>query len=373
MDAPPPAPHTPSAFLAAVEDRIAAALRVGEGTDAARRTPLLDRAAAWLVDAPGAKRARPLLTRLFGGALRLPWAASVDIAASAELIHTASLLHDDVVDRAATRRARPTANALWGDGVAVLAGDLVLAAALRSLSGLPRELTAGAVETVVAMARSALLEVAHRGRLPEELPIWAEIATGKTAALFVWCGQAVGFAAGDPEAGRRFGAFGHHLGLAFQLADDLKDFSARDHGKESLADLRNGNPSYPIWLAARGSTEARGLVEALWRGGDAATHEALAAAASAVAASGALEATADRVREHLDEGLLALGPWRRHPALATLGAWVADLEAGLPGGRGTAPRSAAPLAPGRPPAGAARWRLPDDACEMESRKEASCS
>src|SRR5690349_5575964 len=112
---------------------------------------LLQAAGAHLVLAPGAKRIRPWLVAFLGAQWDLPAESLVELAVASELIHTASLLHDDVVDSGALRRGRPTVNACWGNKVAVLGGDWTLTSAFRALWRYPQALTVYAVEVVSEM------------------------------------------------------------------------------------------------------------------------------------------------------------------------------------------------------------------------------
>src|SRR5688500_11603790 len=113
-------------FLDQVEEGLGSALAEGPATGEAADGAILREAVRRLCLAPGAKRVRPRLVAHFGEALGVPPAGLVDVAVAAELIHAGSLLHDDVVDHARLRRGRPTANAEWGNLVAVLSGDLCL-------------------------------------------------------------------------------------------------------------------------------------------------------------------------------------------------------------------------------------------------------
>jgi octaprenyl-diphosphate synthase len=239
-------------FLALVEDDLAAALR-GRG-DA------LGLAGRHLLGAPRAKRARPrLCLRLARFAGTRDEDARV-IAGAAELLHNASLLHDDVVDDGDERRGLPTANRVYGNGVAVLAGDLLITLALANLRELPRAITLDGVTTVATMARAALLELDARGHAALDLAGWREIARGKTGALLGFCGRAVALAAGADERAPRLGELAERLGVAFQMADDLADVSAGT-GKPALKDLQERTPGLPTVLACAGSRALRADVE----------------------------------------------------------------------------------------------------------------
>lgn len=321
-------------FSPRVERRLASILAALPEDGAPPATAVLDDAVRHLVIAPGAKRARPLLAHVFGVVVGLDDATAVDLAAAAELIHSASLLHDDVVDHGTRRRGQPTANVVYGDVAAVLAGDLALSTAICTLAPYPRVVADGAVSTVVEMARGSLHELRHR-RVMGELATWRQIAVRKTGALFAWCGEAAALTAGDSAAAARFAAFGRDLGVGFQLADDLKDFGF--HGKDHLADLANGNPSYPIWLAAQRDPALHDALTDLWRDPTRPTEARLSALAAAVARTGALDATAGEAEAAFARALHHLGPLAAEPALQPLHAFVSRLAVSMmPAGPATA-------------------------------------
>lgn len=297
-------------FVQTVEARLGAALSGDKGG-------VLAEASRALCLEAGGKRIRPRLTFLLGEAAGAPRGALEDVAAAGELIHGASLLHDDVVDEASVRRRRPTANARWGNAVAVLAGDWLLSNAFAVLRAHPRPLTTGAIEVVGAMSNAAALELEVRGRLDLPLSQWRAIAEGKTGALFAWCGRSAAQLAGREDLACAFGDFGQRLGVAFQLADDLKDLAGGE-GKDRFADLKNRNPSVPILWAARRSDALRVRLEALWASEHPA-EDVVAACGEALVEQGAAEETAAQLLAEVDA---ALG------ALSVLGSprWVGELE-----------------------------------------------
>jgi geranylgeranyl pyrophosphate synthase len=270
------ADSTSPSFVARVESRLGELLGAG---DAGLQAPAALIAGARHLCLAGGKRVRPQLVEAFGEAVGAPSAPLLDVAVAAELMHAASLLHDDIVDAGSQRRGRPTVNALWGNTVAVLSGDLVLSAALVALRprGLPsptdaarRRLVCDAVDVVLSMTRAAMQEVAARARIDVSLDAWRDIAENKTGALFGFCGYAAAVLAEDDAAAARYQQCGRHLGVAFQLADDLGDLlpsRAASTGKDLYADIRNGNPSYPLLLAANRSPSIRSALETAWAGG----------------------------------------------------------------------------------------------------------
>jgi len=318
-------------FLAAFEEKLERTVR--EDFMLGRREPrILGLAAEGLILAPGAKRLRPRLVLRLGEALHAPPPTVLSIATAAELIHSASLLHDDVVDESSERRGRPTANARYGNSTAVLAGDLVLSLAFVQVQSLPHAVTATAVRLVAEMSRAALLEVRARGdqaliasladpagaRAAEAL--WRDIAEGKTGSLFGWCGEAVALALGDLDTAARLALFGRRFGVAFQLADDLRNLRGDEPGKDQLSDLTNRQPTLPLLRAAARDPAIRELAEAVWRTSDGVRDvERLAAA---IGASGVFDDIVAEIGGLLDDAVVALGELAARPGGASLVAWA---------------------------------------------------
>jgi geranylgeranyl pyrophosphate synthase len=309
MDARMDSPRSESdPWLAAFERRLAEALA---GDDA------LDEVMRHLALAPAAKRIRPRFARLCADLAGADPAAIIDDAVAVELIHAASLLHDDVVDHAATRRGRPSANARFGDDRAVLAGDALLARALTLCSPAFVPHAAAAVDR---MARAALLEVTLRGRADATPEQCLAIADGKTAALFSLAARA-----GSPD----LAAAGFALGRAFQIADDVHDLAVPNedagaaHPKEDPAnDLVERTPTLPLALL---SAALREELAALWlRDGTSdapvpGEHTAeVRALAARIAGSDAIAEAMRRARAEIDVFEQELAPFNDRPACATL-------------------------------------------------------
>ncbi len=273
---------------------------------------ILTEAARHLCLATGAKRLRPRLVYLFGQAVGAPESALVDIATAAELTHAASLLHDDVVDEGHLRRDRPTANARWSNIVAVLAGDWVLAQALVILRKHPRPISTTAVNVVLSMTAAAMREVEVRGQADLSARGWREIAEGKTGTLFGWCGESAGMLVERPESAARFARFGRHLGVAFQMADDLKDLFGGEPGKDRYSDIRNRTPSLPIVTAVAASPIWREKLTRAWGRGALTQGEATELGESLIA-SGAADVAVSALEAELALAFDALGPDRERP------------------------------------------------------------
>lgn len=244
-------------FLELVEAELERQL-AGESSDT------LGAAARYLCVGTGAKRARPILTRIFGSAIGVDDAQLVAPAVAAELIHGASLLHDDVVDTGMFRRGRPTVNARWGNVVAVLSGDVVLSRALWELHKANPRTAARALQTVSDMSRAAFFEVNSRGELDLTLAQLKAIAEGKTGSLFGFCGVAAAYAGGEEEAEHRFNAFGRRIGIAFQMADDIRDITGTDDGKPQFADISSRTMSLPLLLAVEGDPRLKRRLREVW-------------------------------------------------------------------------------------------------------------
>jgi heptaprenyl diphosphate synthase len=313
-------PRTP--FLDLVEARLEAVLRVDPQADDAETERLVEAARGLCL--AGGKRARPWLVGLLGGALGAPEDALVDLAVAAECIHAASLLHDDVVDEGTERRGRPTANARWGNLAAVLSGDLVLTVALAQLRRHPPALHHVAVDTVAAMTRATLREAGARSRIDLTPARWRQIAWGKTGALFGFCGAGAGLLAGDAEAADRLRLACGHLGVGFQLSDDLADLCGWTVGKAPGADLRNRNPTLPLLLAARDHPEVQAALLQAWAH-DPVRPDDAARVAALVQATDAVPRTLEALAFEVAGAETALAPWTGHPEIGRVLVWARAL------------------------------------------------
>ncbi len=203
----------------------------------------------------GGKRLRPRLLYLSARLLGDPKPHLAEAATLVETLHNGTLLHDDVMDRARVRRNRPTANRLWGDGVAILAGDFLLASVmdLALRSGDP-SIPPLAVETLIELVDGQMLEIRNQGNLSLEERISLQIVKKKTASLFAMAcklGGLLGRAGTDQILALE--SFGLQLGIAFQLFDDIQDYSATQArtGKEPGRDLAEAKVTLPVLVAFR--------------------------------------------------------------------------------------------------------------------------
>jgi len=220
----------------------------------------------------GGKRLRPALllmsARLVGNGDSVDTA--VALGAVVELIHAATLLHDDVIDAAETRRGRPSPNVKWGNHTCVLAGDwLYMQAfqiALRERNFTILDLLIGLTQMMV---EGELLQLDRIGRMDVTEADCMELVDRKTACLFSVCARLGALAAGGAaRTEQRLGEYAWNLGMAFQLIDDVLDFTAREKtlGKPVGGDLREGKVTLPlVYALEHASAEERGLVRTILR------------------------------------------------------------------------------------------------------------
>lgn len=272
-----------------------------------RGARIVQSAAHHLLDLKG-KHLRPLCVALasrFGEGFT-PRARG--LAVSVELVHTATLLHDDVVDVAERRRGEPTASVVYGNAASIFAGDWLLVAALRRIAaagvdGLLERMLAVIDEMILAES----LQLERRGRVVADRDEYFRIVEGKTAALFRWAMLAGGRCAGlDASCEAALEKYGNHLGVAFQAVDDELDFATADGtGKDPLVDLREGKMTYPLIVALERDPSLQPRMQALL-GDEAPSRAELGAIAAGVRATGALTATRELAEQHVQLALEAL-------------------------------------------------------------------
>ncbi|MBN1205078.1 MAG: polyprenyl synthetase family protein [Myxococcaceae bacterium] len=316
-----------SEFLGVVEQRIGAALVDGDAGPEVKGDTLME-AARHLVMGGGGKRARPMLVRLFGDAVGVPTEQLVEAGVAAELIHSASLLHDDVVDGGMFRRGRPTVNARWGNIVAVMSGDLILSTTLLRLVQLDARLAESAMSVVAEMTRAAIAEVEARGVMDLPMPRLRYIAEGKTGSLFGWCGRAAALLANNPEAVKRFDGFGRHLGVAFQIADDIRDILGTDVGKPQYADLHSRTPSMPMLLALAKDEGLRRKLRDAWAFSSISPERAQELGAGIIA-TGAVDQSLEWMNTEIEAALEQLGPFSSGVGGQELAGWARKLSDGI--------------------------------------------
>ncbi|MBH61731.1 MAG: farnesyltranstransferase [Alphaproteobacteria bacterium] len=265
------------------------------------RVPLIPELAGHII-AAGGKRLRPLITLACARMCGYAGVRHVNLAACVEFIHTATLLHDDVVDESDLRRGNATANAVWGNQASVLVGDFLFSRAFQvmvedgSLKVLDILSTASAV-----IAEGEVLQLLTTNDTATTEDAYLEVVSAKTAALFAAAARIGAVVADRPRTEEdALESFGRNLGIAFQLTDDVLDYSAHQAtlGKTVGDDFREGKITLPIVLAfRRGNEEER----AFWKrtledGGQ--TEADLDQAIAYLTAHDALEDTIERARHY---------------------------------------------------------------------------
>ena len=270
--------------------------------------PLIPNLSAYLIDA-GGKRLRPMLALAAAAAVSEVNESARKLSAAVEFIHTATLLHDDVVDRSTMRRGKTSANFIWGDQASVLVGDFLYARAfnlmvetgdIRILGILAR------ASCVIAEGEVMQLAVSRGDELPLEQ--YLQIIDAKTAALFAASAQSGAAAAGaSPALEQALQTFGQKLGRAFQLVDDALDYGglSGQMGKNAGDDFREGKPTMPVIVAReRADAEERAFWARTMNGDQ--TEADFDQAVDYLHASGALKATVEAARKEIDLAKKAL-------------------------------------------------------------------
>jgi octaprenyl-diphosphate synthase len=283
--------------------------------------------AAHLLDA-GGKRVRPLTVLLAAACFGPPPLAAQDLAVVAELVHLATLLHDDVIDDGQERRGRPTPRLIWGNAVSVLAGDLLLTHALeRTSAAAPGPVLADLFATLRRLVDGEIVQLRGRMVLDPREEVYFRIIRDKTASLFAWAGRAGATVAGaGPDAVVALGDYGTHLGVAFQLVDDVLDYSGdpRTTGKALLGDLTEGKLTLPLIRALAAQPALGGAVEAV-RSGDGRAASEAQALSEAVRASGTCDGVRALAREETSRALASLEALPASPARELLGGVAREL------------------------------------------------
>lgn len=261
------------------------------------RVALVENIGEHLIHA-GGKRLRPLLVLLAGRACELLDERHIQFATIIEFLHTATLLHDDVVDVSNLRRGLPTANAKWGNAPSVLVGDFIYSRAFQILAmmGDLRILNLLA-KTTNLIAEGEVLQLTKAGQPNTSAEEYMDVIEHKTAILFAAATRGAAILSGaDDTTEVALGKYGLHLGLAFQLIDDLLDYTGdpAETGKNIGDDLAEGKPTLPlIYTISHGSeTQSRLVCDAI-RDKSARDLDAIIAA---VQACGALEHTREQAR-----------------------------------------------------------------------------
>ena len=270
-----------------------------------------------VMDRPG-KLIRPALVLLTGKACGDLHENHIELAAIVELIHAATLLHDDVIDRASVRRNRPSANILWGNTAAVLLGDFLLSRAFALGVQINRpEMSERLVRTAEKICEGELLQNLLSGNWELTEQQYDRIIDGKTASLFACCAWLGGLAAGaETSVLDSVNAYGRLLGQAFQIRDDLLDLLGSESacGKTLGTDLAECKPTLPliVWLQTLSAEQKAAEVNCLSQ--DAEAGRIL----QAIRQSGAVESVQRHIQRLCEQAGHAIGDLPNGPAKAAL-------------------------------------------------------
>lgn len=268
----------------------------------------------------GGKRLRPICVALASKLGTGFGPEALDLAVAVELVHNATLLHDDVVDLGVSRRGAPSSQIVYGNAISIFAGDWLLIDALRRVrrssdSDVMERLLDAIDEMIVAESK----QLERRGQLEAAMDDWTAVAAGKTAALFRWAMYAGARAGGLSQVqGQALEGFGELLGLAFQAIDDVLDLAGDPAvtGKAPFADLREGKASLPVVIALRVRPDlARALREAASSPPD---ERVAAELAREVIGTGAVEEARRLAEDYVDRATQLLESFAPSPARAAL-------------------------------------------------------
>ena len=281
--------------------------------------PMVENVGHYIVDA-GGKRLRPLLVLLSAAALGGCNEQHIKFAAVVEFIHTATLLHDDVVDISSLRRGRPTANAEFGNAPSVLVGDFLYTRAFQLMVELQdMEILRHMADTTNTIAEGEVLQLTRAGDAGTTQEQYLDIITRKTAILFAaGCFGAATLSGAGEDTSENLQAFGLNLGIAFQMIDDVLDYEGdpATMGKNVGDDLTEGKPTLPlIHVLREGTGQEQALVK---RAISEKTAEDIDAVVAAVKRCGALDYTRTRARHYHDLALQRLQQLPQSPARSAL-------------------------------------------------------
>lgn len=271
------------------------------------RVPLVEKIGHYIISA-GGKRLRPLVVLLSARACGLADPRQHSLAAIIEFLHTATLLHDDVVDISDQRRGRSTANSLWGNAPSVLVGDFLYSRAFEMMVEMGdiqiMQVLANATNVI---AEGEVLQLSKVRDASTDEATYMEVIRSKTAMLFEASTHSAGLLAkAEPVQTEALRGYGNALGIAFQLVDDVLDYTgdAQAMGKNVGDDLAEGKPTLPLIFTMReGNAEQAALVrKAIQKGG----IDDIEAIQQAVRDCGGLEYTSRLAREQSEEAIRLL-------------------------------------------------------------------
>ncbi len=262
--------------------------------------PLIENIGQYLIDA-GGKRIRPLLVLLCSRAFNYQGEQHINLATVIEFLHTATLLHDDVVDMSEMRRGKPTANLQWGNPSSVLVGDFIYSRAFQLLVTIAdMQIMEVMATTTNKISEGEVLQLVNQHNVAATELDYMNVIHNKTAILFAAaCSSAAILANTGPSVQQKLHTFGLEVGLAFQLIDDVLDYAgdSKKLGKNIGDDLAEGKPTLPlIYVLQNGNPEQKRLISsAIKEGGLDHLDEII----SVVRQSGALEYTRQKAEERI--------------------------------------------------------------------------
>lgn len=305
--------------MAAVEALLRKELRSG--------VPLLNEVCDYVIES-GGKRLRPALVLLSGTMFGAAEKRLLPAAAAVEMIHTATLLHDDILDASPMRRGRMTVSRRWNDRVAATAGDYVLARAFRLLSAYGRQdLLEAFAEVTARLCRGEQLQALHRSELNVTIEDYLEIIDCKTAHFISCCCLTGGLLADAPgDSCEALAEYGVQIGIAFQITDDLLDYvgDTGQTGKDIGADFREGKFTLPVIMALRGGDHAARRIREILATGNRSDATFLEVRRLVIDSGAAARARdfADECTAAAVKALAPLPPGTERDALERLARWI---------------------------------------------------
>ena len=263
--------------------------------------PLVEKIGQHIIES-GGKRMRPLLVLLAAKSLDYQGSNHALLASIIEFLHTATLLHDDVVDISDQRRGKTTANAKWGNAPSVLVGDFLYSRAFQMMVNLGSlEIMDCLSNATCVIAEGEVLQLMNVKNPDVDEAKYRDVIQGKTAMLFEASSHAAALLSNaNPEQAEALRLYGHHIGMAFQLVDDVLDYvgDAKELGKNVGDDLAEGKPTLPlIYAMQHANKEQANLIRnAIRKGGT----EKLPQIIEIVQACGAIDYTNEKAREHVE-------------------------------------------------------------------------
>lgn len=258
----------------------------------------------------GGKRLRPMLVLLAANACACKGSQHINLAAVIEFIHTATLLHDDVVDASQLRRGNITANALWGNEASILVGDFLYSRAFEMMvAANDMRIMEIMSHTTNTIAEGEVLQLLNCHDAETTESRYMDVVSRKTARLFEAAAQIGAVLSRQPEQiETALASYGLHLGVAFQLIDDVLDYSAspEDTGKNVGDDLAEGKPTLPLIHAIHRGTpsQAKLIRKAIENGG----HDNMQAVCAIIESTGGIPYTAQAAQREADLAIKALNP-----------------------------------------------------------------